>query len=204
MKKSIYILTLIVLANIIFYINSDVVLAETTEMQEIDIETSPTKSVFNMNKMIPGDTATREVVISNNGKDEFKYLSKLSFVSGSKKLYDSLLLKISDADEDIYSGKLSDFNKMTPRYLSNNDQETLYFTIEMPYELGNDYQGLATEFELKFYVEGTLGGLLPVDNRLPSTATDMFNLLVAGAILIGFGILLFLFQRRKKVKEIKS
>src|SRR5690606_38529484 len=154
MKKSIYILTLIVLANIIFYINSDVVLAETTEMQVIDIETSPTKSVFNMNKMIPGDTATREVVISNNGKDEFKYLSKLSFVSGSKKLYDSLLLKISDADEDIYSGKLSDFNKMTPRYLSNNDQETLYFTIEMPYELGNDYQGLATEFELKFYVEG--------------------------------------------------
>ena len=75
----------------------------------------------------------------------------------------------------------------------------------MPMELGNEFQGLRCEFQFKFYVEGTLGGILPADGpKLPNTGSDMFNILLAGAVLVltGSTIQFFLKRRNKLDKQV--
>jgi LPXTG-motif cell wall-anchored protein len=171
----------------------------TTEFKEIDIATSPNKIFFNLSDLKPGDRSTKVLTVSNNGKQDFNYLFTNRFLTGSKKFYDAILLKVSDQKGELFSGKLNYFEKLDARFLSSGTSEQLTFTIEIPYELGNEYQGLGSEFQFKFYVEGTLGGVLPPDGpKLPNTATDIFNLLAAGSILTTIGATLFFIQKRRK------
>jgi len=177
---------------------------EISQVSEIDLSTNPGKVLFDLSNVKPGDSVTRDLVLTNNGSEDFNYILSNKFLSGDRVFYNQLDLSIEDSNGKLYEGKLHKFDKFDPRLLKSKEHENLKFHIKIPMELGNEFQGLNSDFQIKIYVEGTLGGLIPVDNRLPSTATDMFNLLAAGAILIGFGILLFLFQRRKKIKAIKS
>ncbi|MGD6832405.1 LPXTG cell wall anchor domain-containing protein [Sutcliffiella halmapala] len=183
-------------------------IAYSEEKEVINLETTPTKVLFDISKMVPGEWASRNLVIKNSGQQDFNYLSSAKLTSGSTKMYDALSLVITDAKGELYKGSLSDFNKLEPRFLSSSDQENLTFRVEMPYELGNEYQGLECEFEFKFYVEGTLGGVLPVDNRLPVTATEMFNYMLIGAAMVTFGGMLLFYQKRKnrdvKAKSLKE
>lgn len=172
--------------------------------QEIDIATSPEKILFNVTNLKPGDWAERTFTIINNGKQDFKYLSSSNLKEGSKEFYNELLLKVSDKDKVLFDGKMNDFNKFDPRFIAKNGSEQLFFKVVVPEELGNEFQGLEAEVEFKFYVEGTLGGVLPADGpKLPNTGTDMFNILVAGAVLVLSGTILqfVLVLRRKTAKH---
>jgi LPXTG-motif cell wall-anchored protein len=174
-----------------------------TEKKEIDLITTPEKVFFNVNNSKPGDVFIKTLNLKNNGTEVLKYLFSNRFLTGDKKFYDELLLKVEDSEGILYEGKLKDFEKLEARELKSGDSEDLVFFIEFPYELGNEYQGLSTEFQFKFYVEGTLGGIIPVDNRLPTTATNMFNYLVAGAALVTGGGALMIHQKKKKLKQDK-
>lgn len=68
------------------------------------------------------------------------------------------MLQISDQKGILFNGKMKDFNKLEPRFIAKNGSEQLFLKIVVPEELGNDFQGLGSEVEFKFYVEGTLGG----------------------------------------------
>lgn len=51
---------------------------------------------------------------------------------------------------------------------------------------------------MKFYAEGTLGGVLPVDGpKLPETGTNTFNILIAGIILALGGGFIFYYLRKR-------
>ena len=105
----------------------------------------------------------------------------------------------------IFEGNLHQFEKLDSRLLKSKSKEDLYFFVSVPYELDNTYQGLECKFQLKFYVEGTLGGVLPADGpKLPNTGSDMFNILVAGAALVltGSTIQFFLKRRNKLEKQV--
>jgi LPXTG-motif cell wall-anchored protein len=168
---------------------------------EIDIATTPEKVLFNVKDFKPGDWAIRTLKIKNSGKEDFKYLASAKLKSGSEKLYNELLLTINDSNKEIFSGKLSDFKKLEPRLLNQAEQEELVFNVKFPYELSNEFQGLASIVEFKFYAEGTLGGVLPVDGpKLPNTGSNMFNILLAGAVLVlGGTILQFFLKRRNRL-----
>lgn len=170
--------------------------------KEIDIATSPHKIFFNLSNLKPGDRVTKVLTVNNKGKQDFSYLFSNKFLTGSEKFYNELLLKVSDKDKVLYEGKINDFHKLDARSLKNGSQEKLVFTVEIPFELGNDFQGLGSEFQFKLYVEGTMGGVLPVDGpKLPNTATGMFNLMALGAALIigGFVFLSVLNKRRQDI-----
>lgn len=171
--------------------------------QEIDIATSPERILFDLTNLKPGDWAERTLTIKNNGKQDFKYLSSSNLKGGSKKFYNELLLKISDKDQVLFDGKMKDFSRLDPRFIAKNSFEVLFFKVVVPEELGNEFQGLGSEVEFKFYVEGTLGGTLPVDGpKLPETGTNMFNILVAGAMLVLTGsILQFYIKRRHRLEN---
>jgi LPXTG-motif cell wall-anchored protein len=173
------------------------------EVQEIDIVTTPEKVLFDVTNMKPGDWAIRDLKIKNSGKQNFDYLFSSNKKSGSNQLYNELFLTVNHGNTELYKGKLGGFSKLDPRALKSGGEETLTFRVDFPEHLGNEYQGLATEVEFKFYVEGTLGGVLPVDGpKLPNTGTDMFNILVAGAVLVLTGtIIQFVLSLRRKIAK---
>lgn len=176
----------------------------TKNSKEIDIMTTPEKVLFDIENFKPGDWATRTLTIKNSGSEDFKYLTSAKRKSGSKELYEELYLTISDKSGELFKGKLSEFNTIDPRSIASGKQEELTFTVEFPSHLGNEYQGLTTEVELKFYAEGTLGGALPVDGpKLPKTGTNTFNVLIVGIALVLSGSILFLILKRKRLKTVR-
>lgn len=170
---------------------------------EVDIATSPHKVFFDITNAKPGDTYTKVLTVQNNGSQNFNYLFSNRFLTGSEQLYNELVLKVTDNTGVLYSGKLKDFNKLDPRSLKSNDSEELTLSVSMPYELGNSYQGLNAEFQFKFYVDGTLGGVLPVNGpKLPNTGSNMYNILVSGLALLLIGVFLQFFA--KKIRKINK
>ncbi|MBM7553665.1 TasA family protein [Thalassobacillus pellis] len=125
-----------------------------SELNEIDIATSPQKVLFNTDNLKPGDTITRNLIIKNDGLKDFNYLFSSKFSAGSKKFYNSLLLSVKKDGMVLFHGNLKDFEELKPRFLPNGSTETLTFKLEMPYELGNEYQGLMTEVIFKFFAKG--------------------------------------------------
>jgi LPXTG-motif cell wall-anchored protein len=170
---------------------------------EIDLSINPGKVLFSLTNMKPGDSVTRIMTIGNNGKQDFNYVTSSKFISGSEIFYNKLDLIVEDKNGLIYQGKLFEFDKLAPRLLKSSHSENLTFIIKMPMELGNEFQGLATEFQIKLYVEGTLGGVLPADGpKLPNTGSDMFNILVVGAVLVLTGSTFqFIVKRRNNLRK---
>lgn len=179
--------------------------AASEDVKEIDIVTTPEKVLFDVDNMKPGDWTERVLEISNGGKEDFNYIISSKLKSGDKKLYNELKLKItSENQEELYNGKLGQFDKLPPREIATTDTEKLTFYVDFPVELGNDFQGLTCEVELKIYAEGTLGGLIPAENgfKLPITATETMNFIIIGAILLMIGIIwLVIFRKRKATIE---
>ncbi|MBS4215971.1 LPXTG cell wall anchor domain-containing protein [Neobacillus rhizophilus] len=175
-----------------------------TGTKVLNLTVDPQKVLFDIRNVKPGDSFPRKIAVMNKGNNGFKYIVTNKFITGSKEFYDRLILKIEDGTKVVYEGNLKDFEKLDPRLLKSKSKEDLYFYITVPYELDNKYQGLNCEFQLKFYVEGTLGGALPADGpRLPATGTNMFNFLVAGITLVlAGGTLQFIKSRRKQDKPI--
>ncbi|WP_059170867.1 hypothetical protein [Bacillus sp. FJAT-27445] len=153
------ILSLVVL--IFFFVSPIGNIKAEEKIKEIDISTSPHKVFFDIQNGRPGDTYIKELNIQNNGTKDFKYLFSNRFLTGSKKIYNELVLTVSDTSGELYNGKLKDFEKLDSRYLKSNTSENLVFSIKIPYELGNEYQGLGCEFQFKFFVEGSIDGTIP-------------------------------------------
>ena len=196
LKKFIFLFSLAGLCLLLIFPKTTLCASGITE--EIDIETSPHKVFFEITNGRPGDIYTKVLTIQNNGSQNFNYLFSSRFLTGSESFYNELLLKVTDQSSVLFSGKLKDFNKLNSRLLKSNKSEKLALSISIPLELGNGFQGLDTEFQFNFYVEGTLGGLLPADGpKLPETGSNMYNILVLGAVLILFGLILQLFAKRK-------
>lgn len=184
------------------FFNSIAISAETTDnvgSKEIDIATSPHKVFFNLNNLKPGDKTSKVLTVKNNGKQDFNYLLSNKFLNGSEIFYNELLLEINDGTKNLFTGKLKDFEKLDSRHIKSGESDKLNFKVEIPYELGNEFQGLGSEFEFKLYVEGTLGGVIPVDNKLPTTGSEMFNLFATGTAILLAGLLLFAYIKRKKL-----
>jgi LPXTG-motif cell wall-anchored protein len=175
-----------------------------TESNVLNLTVDPQKVLFDNRNLKPGDSFERKISVINNGEyNDFKYIATSKFLNGSKEFYDQLTLTIKDNSKVIFEGNLHQFEKLNPRLLKSNSKEDLYFFVSVPYELDNSYQGLECKFQLKFYVEGTLGGVLPADGpKLPNTGSDMFNILVAGAVLVLTGSTFHFFvKKRSKLRK---
>ncbi|MGX6442454.1 TasA family protein [Neobacillus sp. K501] len=173
------------------------------EVQEIDIVTTPEKIIFDVTNMKPGDWAIRDIKIKNSGKQDFDYVFSTKKKSGSTQLYNELFLTVTHGNTELYKGKLGGFSKLEKRALKRGAEEILTFRVDFPKHLGNEYQGMASEVQFKFYVKGTLGGVLPVDGpKLPNRGSNMFNILVVGTVLVLCGtILQFILSWRRNIEK---
>jgi LPXTG-motif cell wall-anchored protein len=133
--------------------------------KEIDINTIPNGYLFKVENIKPGDWMPRDLVIKNEGKQDFKYTAIVRETKSYKGLFEELLLLVKKDTFVLFDGKLKDFKGLSPRILSKGAQETLFFQVTMPYELGNEFQASAAEAEIIFYAEG-------IRNTPPSCEED--------------------------------
>lgn len=202
---------------VLLMVNGKTVKAE----DKITIDILPKEVLFNIDNMKPGDWAPRTVIVQNNGILDFDYYVSMEPNGDSLKLYNELTVEISDGEQLLYNGYLKDFNELSSRSLESFTEEELNFTIRFPEHLGNDFQGLSANFSLLFTAEGenndvdeqsvagavssngnsSSGGLNSSTNfggfPLPNTATNIFNFLIVGALLIIGGSLIILYNRKK-------
>jgi LPXTG-motif cell wall-anchored protein len=199
--KCLIFILLIVTCIAFFYPNNNVSAEE--KLKEIDIATSPHNLLFNTSNLKPGDSVSKTLVVINEGKNDFYYLFSNQFLKGSEYFYNNIFLTVRDDKEVLFNDKIINFKKIESRFLRKGTSENLYFQLNIPNELGNEFQGLGSEFQFKFYVEGTLGGVLPADGpKLPDTGSDMFNILVVGAVLVLTGSTFqFIVKRRSKLRK---
>ncbi len=171
------------------------------EEKEINIGTSPETILFEVSNLKPGDTMTREVKISNLGTRDFTYSTISEFTGGSEKLLRALRLQVTDqTGMQVYAGSVMELSELDKRSLKVSGEDQLTLTVKMPFELGNDYQGLAGRFEIRFSADGadSLAGAQNPEKTdqppigfsgigLPDTATSLYNILLLGLVMVLMG-----------------
>ncbi|TCJ05788.1 TasA family protein [Cytobacillus praedii] len=123
--------------------------------KEIDIHTkmNPNGYIFEVGNLKPGDWMPRDIVISNAGTQDFKYIAIIGEKKSVKGLLEELDLIIKKDEEVLYNGKMDKFTGFNPRNLATGKTETLFFQVTMPYVLGNTFQSSGAEVEILFVAE---------------------------------------------------
>ncbi|MER2071626.1 MAG: hypothetical protein ABS898_06900 [Psychrobacillus sp.] len=184
-----------------------------TAENELDISLSTEENLFDISNMKPGDWAPRTVAVQNSGSKDFVYQMQLQN-SGDNKLFNELLLEIKAGDTELYQGNLAAFKSLPERQLTSGTEENLDITIRFPEHLGNDFQGLESSFAFTFTAEGkdsttvqvmTAGqvasvGPTPGGSSLPTTSSNIFNLILFGTVLVVGGIVLMIIRHYRRMK----
>lgn len=187
-----------------------------TDKNEINISISPKDTLFDISNMKPGDWAPRTITVKNSGSKDFDYQMQLRN-NGEEKLFNELLLEIKDGQKELYQGKLATFKSLPTRKLTTGSEENLDITIRFPEHLGNEFQGLLTAFDFIFTAEGKdsnavqamapgqidSGSSTSIGKVLPDTATNIFNLMLLGTVLVAGGIVMMIitYYRRMKLAQ---
>lgn len=116
----------------------------------------PATAMFTVSGMAPGDMVSEDLEVSNDGSLELRYAMTTDAVLDSDpSLATQLQVVITDAaDNELYSGPLIDA-AIGDRVLVAGDDEVLTFTVTLPLETGNDYQGATCTVEFGFVGEQT-------------------------------------------------
>lgn len=213
MKKSTLYVVIMTIIFIIVAIPTNI-FASGNENNEIKLTIIPGDSLFDIDDMKPGDWAPRSITVQNAGEMDFQYGVTMEN-NGSEKLFNEILLEVHNNDKELYHGKLANFDSLPLRELSVRSSEDLDFTIRFPEHLGNDYQGLDVHFSLLFTAEGKLGKTeeVTIDSKLgsddvqksgltlPSTATNIFTLMLIGVGLLISGGLLVIIKKKRASKQ---
>lgn len=191
------------------------IFASEGENAEINLKIMPEDSLFEIDNMKPGDWAPRSIEVQNRGEMDFRYGVTMQN-NGDEKLFNELLLEINDDVNELYNGKLAEFESLPLRELGTGHKEELDVTIRIPEHLGNEFQGLEVHFSLIFTATGEKGGTEEViiestvgsddvrkdGSMLPKTATNMFTFMLIGlALLVCSGIVIIF---NKKIKNNQS
>jgi spore coat-associated protein N len=120
----------------------------------IDITTTPASEIFNITDMLPGDTVTRDVYVTNAGNADLTY--KVNNSGTGTLLWtdttNGLQLTIKEGTTIYYDGPLSslDSNTTSDFLLPEGQSDTLTFVVSLPTSADNTFQGLAETITFTF------------------------------------------------------
>jgi hypothetical protein len=137
----------------------------------IDISTAPATALFNVAGMMPGDTDTQALVVTNAGTGSLRYSMSTSVVNGVP-LAGELQLTIKtlgtscaafDGTTVATAGPLGSAafgsnvvgNQAGDRTLVGGSSETLCFMAELPWATDTTFQGTSTTVTFTFDAEQT-------------------------------------------------
>lgn len=110
--------------------------------------------LFDVENLKPGDYMRENLMVENTGDHDYYFHAESKFESGSKKLFNQFLLEVTDSeDAELYEGSLADFTGFDPRFLEKGETDEIEFKATLPYESGNEFQGLAVKFKILIWAE---------------------------------------------------
>lgn len=112
-----------------------------------------TPSEFHMDNMRPGYIQDHTLTVKNTGSSIMKYTLKTTVKSGEK-LFNELNVTVKQENTELYKGKLSDLT-ISFRTIPAKTEALLTFSIGLPGEAGNEFQGLKTSYEIQVQGEGS-------------------------------------------------
>lgn len=153
----------------------------------VDISTNPAEILFNIGNIKPGDWTTSVLQVNNDGNLDFNYTVNSHMESGDIYLYNQFFLRVSDNEGKLYEGKLKDFVNFPLGTIPAKVSNPLTFTVELPYETGNEAQGKATSFVFDFNAVGH-EEQIPIDGQCfePPFSNRNFSLQPKSTVPIKF------------------
>ena len=147
----------------------------------VSISTSPASAFITFSSMVPGDTTTQSLVVSNDGTLQLRYaITSSATNTDAKGLKDQLVLTVKTIDvttpatpcdnfdgTQLYTGDLDDGAggvlvgsnaqgaQAGDRTLNASTNETLCFRVNLPSTTGNAFQNATTTATFTFDAEQT-------------------------------------------------
>jgi predicted ribosomally synthesized peptide with SipW-like signal peptide len=141
----------------------------------IVISTNPTSALISFDNMLPGDSVTAPLTVSNTGTGQLRYaMTSASTNSDNKALRDQLTLTVKSKDTDtagcgnfngtqLYTGAISGAlfgdpatgSQTGDRTLDGVSNEILCFQATLPLSTDNSFQNAATTTTFTFLAEQT-------------------------------------------------
>ena len=168
---------------------------------------SPTSLFEDFQNVMPGDTLTEQIVIKNtsqNGSYIRLYLRALGAQEGSDGLLSQMKLTVKQNGEStLFEAPADETAQLTDWvYLGamhSGGEMTLDVTLEVPVEMGDEFQNQAGYFDWEFKAEE-----IPRDPNTPQTG-DTGNVFLYAAVLVCcivvMAVIVILFVRAKKKEK---
>ncbi|GAC1458884.1 MAG: hypothetical protein NVSMB8_07980 [Candidatus Limnocylindrales bacterium] len=114
---------------------------------------SASASLISLSNMVPGDTASRTVTITNSGNVGFTYTTAISTGTSTLLWSDTtngLQVTVTRGASTLYTGALSGLTIAASPTLAAAGTDTLTFLFSLPTSAGNTFQGLTQTFTITY------------------------------------------------------
>ena len=169
-------------------------------------EESPTNLFENFQDVMPGDTRTEQILVKNDAEEGVKvkvYLRSLGAEEGSEEFLSQMNLTVSAEETVMFDAAASETAQLTDWVylgtLYSGGEVVLDLTLEVPAEMGNEFQNQAGYLSWQFKVEE-----LPAEPDDPTPDTgDSSNILLYAAVMAvcALAFIVILFARKRKNAE---
>jgi hypothetical protein len=110
----------------------------------LQISTTPATALFTAANIFPGWSETKSLSVNNDGSAPLNYTFLTTKSGTSTVLYNSdffhLKVGTTSGAGDLYDGPVRSGSFITPRSLALGSSETLYVTVSLANDAGNDLQ----------------------------------------------------------------
>jgi len=122
---------------------------------------STSASLISLSNMVPGDSASRTVTITNSGSVGFTYTG-VSSTGASTLLWsdttNGLQVTVTRGATTLYTGALSGLTLAASPTVAASGTDTLTFLFSLPTSAGNTFQGLTQTFTITYTATQLVGG----------------------------------------------
>lgn len=172
---------------------------------------SPTDLFPDFKNVMPGDTLTQDVVVSNSVKNGYTirlYIRALGAQQGSEEFLSMLKLTVKqDGDKTLFEAPSDETAQLTDWvYLGTykaGATVTLNCTLEVPIELGNDFQEAIGYLDWQFKVEEIpTETYRPIDNPKTGDESNVMTYIIVMIVSMAVVLtLVFIGGKRRKSSE---
>lgn len=110
-------------------------------------------SLITLSNMVPGDTATRTVTITNTGNVGFTYTPAISAVANTLLWSDTtngIQVTVTRGATTLYTGALKNMTWGASATIAAAGTDTLSFVFSLPTTAGNTFQNLTQDFTITY------------------------------------------------------